>query len=232
VVIVCEHATKAIPPEFGDLGLGPEGWQSHIAWDPGALGVAREIRRLLDADLVYGSVSRLLYDCNRPPGAPSAIPEVSETFEIPGNKGLTQRDREARTLAVYEPFRSALAAVLDDMGDGIVVTVHSFTPVFHGVRRAFEIGILHDADQRLADAMLAAVPPNFPFEVERNVPYSASDGVTHTLKAHAVPRGWPNVMLEIRNDLIETQRQQVDMARRLAALLSEAISHLKAPVHA
>ena len=89
------------------------------------------------------------------------------------------------------PFRSALSTLLAERGEGILVTIHSFTPVYHGVRRDCEIGVLHDTDARLADAIFAALPSNFPFKLERNVPYSARDGVTHTLATHAVPRGWP-----------------------------------------
>jgi hypothetical protein len=164
VVIVCEHAINTIPPEFGDLGLDPAARQSHIAWDPGALGVAHEMRRLLNADLVAGSVSRLLCDCNRPPEAPSAMPEMSEIFKIPGNWNLTERDRQRRTTAIYKPFYAALKDILDAHGEeGVLITVHSFTPVFKGVPRVCEIGILHDVDARLADAMFAATPSDFPF---------------------------------------------------------------------
>lgn len=216
VVLVCEHASNVFPPEFGDLGLDAAARESHIAWDPGAVGVAREMRRLLEGDLVAATVSRLLYDCNRPPEAPSAMPEVSEIYRIPGNADLTPADRERRTEQIYRPFRAALEEILDARGRGILVTIHSFTPVYNGVPRTCEIGILHDADTRLADSLLAG---KIPYRMERNVPYSASDGVTHTLRSHAIPRGWPNVMIEIRNDLIENPAQQRAMAAHLASLL-------------
>ena len=222
VLIVCEHASNAIPPEFGDLGLDPMARQSHIAWDPGAVEVAREMRRLLGADLVAGSVSRLLYDCNRPPEAPSAMPAESEVYWIAGNANLTVKDRALRTEQIYQPFRAALELILDSREAGLLLTIHSFTPVYHGVRRTCEIGILHDADIRLAEALLAAAPARFPYLLERNVPYSATDGVTHTLRRHAIPRGWPNVMIEIRNDLIETPAQQLAMAGHLVSLLKAA----------
>lgn len=227
VIIVCEHASNAFPPEFGALGLDRDARESHAAWDPGALGVARQLRSRLDADLVAATVSRLIYDCNRPPDAASAMPERSEIYEIPGNRGLTPAARRARVEAIYVPFREALTAQLDLRKRGILITVHSFTPVYFGERRSCEIGILHDADSRLADAMLAAVPEGFPFAVERNRPYSAADGVTHTLRAHAVPRGWPNVMIEIRNDLIRTDAAQDSMAGHLCGLLQTAFEAMK-----
>ncbi len=226
LVIVCEHASNAFPPAFGDLGLDAATRESHAAWDPGALGVARAMRGLLDADLLAATVSRLLYDCNRPPEAPSAMPERSEIFAIPGNQTLTPAARAARAEAIYQPFRAALQDLLDQRGAGVLVTIHSFTPVYFGERRSCEIGILSDADKRLAEAMLAAVPADFPFKVEADVPYSAADGVTHTLRTHAVPRGWPNVMVEIRNDLISTPLQQAAMAGHLAAILKPALTKM------
>ncbi len=227
VVIVCEHASYTIPPHYDDLGLDATDRQSHIAWDPGALGVARQIRQHLDADLIAGSVSRLLYDCNRPPEAPSAMPDKSEIYTIPGNLALTDAERIARTNAIYVPFRKALTEVLDFHEHCILITIHSFTPIYRGVWRDCEIGVLHDADSRLANAMLAAVPNGFPFKIELNVPYSATDGVTHTLKTHAISRGWPNVMLEIRSDLIETTIQQDHMAAQIVSLLTAAVSKMK-----
>ena len=108
-VIVCEHAANAVPAEFAGLGLTPELLASHIAWDPGAREVARAMAERLDAPLVAQRVSRLLYDCNRPPDAESAVPEVSEVHPIPGNQGLSAEAKAARAARFYAPFREALA---------------------------------------------------------------------------------------------------------------------------
>lgn len=223
-VLVCEHAGNWLPPELGGLGLSPALLTSHIAWDPGALAVAREMARVLDAPLVAQLTSRLLYDCNRPPASPGAMPEVSEIHRIPGNAGLSPAERERRTSAVYRPFHDEVAAVVDRqcraVGDPAVVTVHSFTPVFKGVRREVEVGILHDADARLADAVLATAETDL--VVRRNEPYGPADGVTHTLRMHALPRGLANVMIEVRNDLLAGAAEQAAMAARLAGWLAAA----------
>jgi predicted N-formylglutamate amidohydrolase len=227
IVFVCEHAANAIPVEYGDLGLAGEARRSHIAWDLGALAVARAMRDFADGDLVAGSVSRLVHDCNRPPGVSSAMPELSGAFAIPGNRCLDEEARAYRAATVYQPFHAALTATLDVKRQGALVTIHSFTPVFDGIRRNCEVGILHDdADPRLALALLAAAD-DAPFLTELNVPYSAADGVTHTLKKHAVPRGWLNAMIEIRNDLIATPEQQDRMALQLVALLRHSIRALE-----
>lgn len=226
-VIVCEHASNAVPPEYGGLGLNAATLQSHIAWDPGAFSVARHLSELLDAPLVAQRFSRLLYDCNRPPEAPSSIPAVSEIFRIPGNEGLSAKARSERAERFYLPFRATLAQVLDARSSPpSVVTVHSFTPIYNGVSRHVEIGILHDDDTRLADAVLAAAGTGGGLVVRRNEPYGPQDGVTHTLREHALPRRLLNVMIEIRNDLIATAENQAAMAERLSGWLVGGLAAL------
>ena len=79
ILFICEHASNFIPARYGDLGLGQEERESHVAWDPGALGVARELSRALDAPLVHAAVSRLVLDLNRDPSAPDSIPTMKSS---------------------------------------------------------------------------------------------------------------------------------------------------------
>lgn len=227
VLLICEHASRTIPAKFGTLGLTDDVLSSHIAWDPGALAVSRLLSQHLDATLVYQRYSRLIYDCNRPPDSPSAMPVTSEIYDIPGNLDLCDADRYARTSALYVPFHDHLGATIAKRAEAeqqtVIVTMHSFTQVYHGKTRDVEIGILHDADTRLADAMLEAVNGET-FNVERNQPYGPEDGVTHTLRLHALPNGLLNVMIEIRNDLIGDEAGQVAAADFLAGLLKQALS--------
>jgi len=231
VVLVCEHATAFVPTALAGLGLSPEAARSHAAWDPGALGVATWLSALLDAPLVAGVVSRLVCDCNRPPGAPDSAAARSEIHDVPGNAGLSPAQRAERAARHYVPFRDALASAIATRPAPVIVTIHSFTPVYAGQMRAVQIGILHDADARLADAMLASAPRHTALRVERNAPYGPRDGVTHTLQRHALPGGHPNVMIEIRNDLIETGAEQTRMAEMLAAWLAAAFATLHEPGH-
>jgi predicted N-formylglutamate amidohydrolase len=225
-VFVCEHASNFIPADLGALGLDDDALQSHIAWDPGALAVASTMAEALDAPLVAPRMSRLVYDCNRSLDTPSAVPEVSEAFVIPGNAGLSPADRKARAERVYTPFRDALNATLDErMDEGrrpVLVSIHSFTPVYNGVVRDMELGILHGTDTRFADALLAAAGSRSDLEVRRNEPYGPEDGVAFTLSEHAIRRGLLNAMIEIRNDLIADGAAQQAMAERLSGYVTEA----------
>ncbi|MBY8976769.1 N-formylglutamate amidohydrolase [Rhodobacteraceae bacterium NNCM2] len=224
LVLICEHASFEIPAVFRNLGLSDADRKSHAAWDPGAMAVASHLSKALDAVLIAGAVSRLVYDCNRPPEAPDAMPAKSEVVEIPGNSGLSQSDRDARTQTYYQPFRAAVAEAVARRPAPIIVTIHSFTPVYYSAQRSVEIGVLHDRDTALADAILLTAARHTQADVQRNQPYGPEDGVTHTLKEHALPGGHLNVMLEIRNDLIATGDAQKTMADMIAAWLADAIA--------
>lgn len=227
VLLVCEHASSTLPARYGTLGLGEDVLKSHIAWDPGALAVSRLLSQSLDATLIYQNYSRLIYDCNRPPESASAMPVISEIYNIPGNMALDDAERFARTAALYMPFQSGVRDLVDARREAgietVLVTMHSFTPVYHGTRREVEIGLLHDADTRLVDAMLEHTEAGN-FRVERNQPYGPQDGVTHTLRLHALPGGLLNVMIEVRNDLIENEEGQRAAAGFLSGLLRKAIA--------
>jgi len=226
-IVVCEHASPAIPDALADLGLAPESRLSHVAWDPGALNVARQVARKLGAPLVHGGLSRLVYDLNRPPDAPDAMPARSERHEVPGNADLPASERLRRMREIYLPFHSALRQLIAEAllrGEHpAIVTVHSFTPVFDGRRREEEIGLIHDADDRLARRLAEKLAPHLPLRIDLNRPYSAADGVTHTLRLHALPYGLENVMIEIRNDLVAADADAQRIGRALAAALGEAL---------
>lgn len=232
VLFLCEHASRAFPAALGDLGVDEAVRASHVAWDPGALELAERLARAFGAPLVHGAVSRLYYDCNRPPEAADSIPAKSEMFEIPGNAGLTRAQRDARRDAIYRPFCAAVDIALEKAQPAALVTIHSFTPVYFGRPRTVEIGILHDTDARLADALLAQ--DWLGRDVRRNDPYGPADGVTHSLKLHAVSRGLLNVMIELRNDLLATPEGADEifalLSRNLAAALAETGVRLKEPI--
>ena len=227
VFIICEHASRALPERFGDLGLSAEALSSHIAWDPGALAVAKGISAALDATMVYQRFSRLIYDCNRPPESAGAMPETSEIYTIPGNQRLDAAGRQARTEGLYIPFHDSIRALLNQRATRgqktVIVTIHSFTPIYNGKRRAVELGILHDDDRWLADRMLDAAAEAPLYQTERNQPYGPEDGVTHTLKLHGIANGLHNVMIEVRNDLIGDDVGQGVMADYLTGLLQNSL---------
>lgn len=231
IVLVCEHSANLIPKRLGTLGLDRDVLERHIAWDPGALALARRLAASLDAELFYQRFSRLVYDCNRPPEAESATPSISEVYRIPGNIGISSEERKARVEEIYRPFRNGLSSLIQRRTvvgrPTVLVTIHSFTPVYFGQTRDVEIGILHDRDSRMADAMIAqADRMQTKYVVRRNEPYGPADGVTHTLVEHGLSNGLANVMIEVRNDLLDNEPRQVAIAAFLTTLIKESLSVL------
>jgi len=230
ILLICEHASNHLPSRYGTLGLGPQELESHIAWDPGALGVAKGLSRLLDAPLIHASVSRLVLDLNRDPSAPDSIWTLSERTTIPGNLDLDPQERARRVREVYEPFHGAVDAFTDARKAAgqvrAVVSIHSFTPVYRDVPRPWHIGLIFDRDERYARNVEAGLKGDPALIVGMNQPYSPADRVFHTLERHAVRRGLAPLMIEIRNDLIRTQDGQASWANRLAPLLREGAETL------
>ncbi|MEM9631213.1 MAG: N-formylglutamate amidohydrolase [Pseudomonadota bacterium] len=227
VVILCEHASSHFPPQYDNLGLSAADSVSHAAWDPGARDLSLFLSRALDAPVVASCVSRLVYDCNRPPEAPGAMTEKSELIEVPGNRGLSAEERQERIRTVYEPFCDAAGKVLDRHGpDTVVVTVHSFTPIYFGKPRTVEIGLLHDSDSRLVDEMLDHAGSLPHRRVARNEPYGPEDGVTHSLQIHALSRSLANVMIEVRNDLLRAPEDIDEIGQELLSLLLPALEKI------
>lgn len=228
-LLVCDHASNRVPPQYGDLGLPPEELQNHTAWDPGAMSVARRMSQILDAPLIASGVSRLVIDCNRDFDAPNLIPETAENRPVPGNTGLATDERAHRIATFHAPFHDAIEEVVAEHAAGVpfaaIVSVHSFTPVYLGVSRPWELGMLHDHDARIADSMLARLEGRG-LTLGRNQPYSPADGVYYTLARHATSRGRAAAMIEIRNDQIQDAAGVERWSGMLAPALGEAMEAL------
>lgn len=224
-VIICDHASNHLPARFGTLGLDPADMTRHIAWDPGALPVATAMAEALDATLVASRISRLAIDCNRPLDAPDLITEVSETTVIPGNARLSQKEREERVALSWRPFHDAVDGVVAErLAAGrpvMLVSIHSFNPVYRGVPRPWHIGIIHDDDLSLAGPMINALREDDTVVVGDNQPYSPADRVYFTLERHGRSRGLACAMIEIRNDEISGETGQRRWADMLAGILAD-----------
>ena len=233
LIFVCEHASNYVPDGLNNLGLDDQLIQSHIAWDPGALKVAQLLSKKFNAPLVAATVSRLVYDCNRPPFSLGAIARESEIYSIPGNQNISAKEELSRIVEIYEPFCSAIDRIVDAHLQKPVlplfVTIHSFVPVYKGIPRRVEVGVLHDTDQRIADCFLSEAENMGSYVALRNEPYAPVDGVTHTLQARAIPHGLGNVMIEIRNDLISDQEGIEKMATYLEKILRACVKECQFP---
>jgi predicted N-formylglutamate amidohydrolase len=223
-LLTCDHYGRSIPRLLGDLGLPASELTRHIAWDPGIAGVADALSKLLDAHLIAQRYSRLVIDCNRPPGAPSSIPRISEATVIPGNEGLARDAIEARREAIFDPYhrriREAIEERLRDSIPTVLVSLHSFTPIYAGIARPWHIGTLYHRDTRLPPLLLKLLRAEPGLVVGDNEPYAVSDETDYTIPVHGEARGLMNSGIEIRQDLLADQAGQREWADRLARILA------------
>ncbi|WP_239025307.1 N-formylglutamate amidohydrolase [Rhodoligotrophos defluvii] len=230
--LVCEHAGNRIPRALGTLGLSEQDLRTHIAWDIGAEPMARLMADILDATLVLQRYSRLVVDCNRPPASSEAMPEVSELTPIPGNMALTPEGRQARIDAVFTPFHDRIAALLDERQmagrQSVLVTLHSFTPIYKGFQRPWHVGAQYNRAPALSHALNALLARDPALEIADNVPYPVNDLTHYTIPVHGEQRGIPHTMIEVRNDLVTSETGQARWAERLTGVLTEALARIGA----
>lgn len=224
-VILCDHAGYRLPRALGSLGLGDADLGRHIAWDIGAGAVATLLGAELEAAVVKQVYSRLAIDCNRAPGHADSVAARSEATDIPGNIGLGPAEKDARRRAIFDPYHDTIDALLEERRTRgrvtIVIAMHSFTPVYHGVARPWQAGMLYDRDPRLARA-LGDLLRGEGLVVGDNEPYRLSATSDYTIPFHAERRGLAYIEIEVRQDLIAAAPGQVEWATRLARLLPEA----------
>lgn len=232
LLLVADHAGRAVPRILDRLGVAAPDWERHIAWDIGIAGVGRMLADALGAMLIEQNYSRLVIDCNRPPGAPTSIPEISELTPIPGNAGLSEAQKGARAREIFWPYHQRIAAELERRQQAgratALIALHSFTPVFKGAARAWHVALLYHRDRRLAHRLLALFKQQRGLVVGDNQPYLVSDTTDYTIPVHGERRGLPHALIEIRQDLIADDIGQRQWAGILARLLPQAYEELAA----
>jgi predicted N-formylglutamate amidohydrolase len=229
-LLVADHAGNAVPRVLGRLGVTAAELARHIGWDIGVAGLARLVADALDAVLIGQNYSRLVIDCNRPLGAASSIPEVSEVTPIPGNAALSSEAKAERARAIFWPYHHCIDAELDRRHAAhraaALVALHSFTPVYKGVARPWHAALLYNRDARLPRRLLALLSEEGGLQIGDNQPYFVSDATDYTIPAHGERRSIPHALIEIRQDLIAQQDGQRDWALRLARLLPRAYEEI------
>jgi predicted N-formylglutamate amidohydrolase len=230
-LLTCDHYGRLIPRMLGDLGMPADELTRHIAWDIGIAGVAEALSKHLDAHLVAQRYSRLVIDCNRPPAAPSSIPRISEATMIPGNQGLERDAAEARRQGIFDPYHRRIREVIGQrLREGmptVLVSLHSFTPVYAGVARPWHVGALYHRDTRLPPLLLKLLRAESDLVVGDNEPYAVSDETDYTIPVHGEARGLMNSGIEIRQDLIADQAGERQWAERLARIFAEIETTLR-----
>jgi predicted N-formylglutamate amidohydrolase len=226
-----DHYGRIIPHALGDLGVPSSELERHIAWDIGIAGVAERLSDHLAAHLIAQRYSRLVIDCNRPPGAASSIPVISEATAVPGNEGLSNESKEIRRREIFDPYHRRIDEVIEARlhrgQPTVLLSLHSFTPVYAGVERPWHIAALYQRDRTLPPLLLQQLRAEGDLVVGDNEPYAVDDATDYTIPVHAEMRGLINTGIEIRQDLIGDQSGQQQWADRLARILKQVEEALR-----
>ncbi len=222
VLFLCDHASNALPPAYGTLGLRPSELQRHIGFDIGAAAMTRRLAARFAAPAILSTFSRLLIDPNRGADDPTLVMRLSDGAIVPGNARVDAAEIASRLEAFWHPYRAAVGATIEAMiATGplpVVIAVHSFTPSWKGVPRPWQVGVLWDSDPRLALPLIAGLAAAG-FMVGDNEPY---DGALEgdTLDAEVTRRGLAGVLIEARQDLVTTPADAETFADRCADVLA------------
>lgn len=223
MVIVCDHASNAVPPEIGDLGVAPQDMQRHIAWDIGSLPIATHLSEIFDAPAVLCGTSRLVIDCNRKLHDPTLIPTTSDGTVIPGNDGLTAEARLHRIDAYFHSYHAACRQMIADRLDKgqrpLFLSIHSMTDRINGGYRPWEISLSSNEDRKATDPVLSALKRVPGLVVGDNEPYDMDPVADYSTPEHALKRGLDYLQVEFRQDLVATAEGQ----ERFAEVFAQAI---------
>jgi len=223
LVLLCDHASNALPAEYGDLGLRPEEFRRHIAYDIGAAALTRELAAGLSAPAILSRFSRLLIDLNRGENDPTLIMQLSDGAIVPGNRGIDADERRRRLQRYYFPYHAAITQALDAaLRTGrapAIVSVHSFTPAWKSRPRPWHVGVLWDRDPRIAVPLIEALRASGELTVGDNEPYVGALK-DDTLYRHASRRGLAHALIEVRQDLIADEAGVAAWEARLTPMLA------------
>ena len=227
LIVACDHASSRIPRSLGTLGVADRYLEDHIAWDIGAAAVTQILCRRLGCVAILGNYSRLAVDLNRHVSDASLMPAISDGVLVPGNLSQNEAQRTQRIREMHAPFHEAVRREIDLMSSAeqrpAMITLHSFTPHLHGLPRPWDVGVLWDADARLALRLMARLRADGDVRVGDNEPYSGRHPADFTLDHHAERVGLAHAGVEIRQDLVADRRGQAAWADRLARALEAVL---------
>ena len=232
LLLFCDHASNAVPPELNALGLPESEFQRHIAYDIGAAALTRALSARLAAPAVIARFSRLIVDLNRGPDDPTLVMKLSDGAIIPANRHLDANAIAARVARYHAPYHAAIAGCIETaMARGIVpvlVSIHSFTPVWRGRPRPWHIGILRDMDTRLSDALLHRITRESDIVAAENEPYTGALEMD-SLYRHGTLNGLPHAIIEVRQDLIADDAGVARWAGRIEGFIRDALAAMGPP---
>lgn len=226
ILLVCDHARNSIPAEYENLGLPAAELERHIAYDIGMEALTRRLAAMMSVPAVLSTYSRLLIDPNRGEDDPTVLMRLSDGAIVPGNRYADQNEKQRRLSLYHRPYHQAISASIDHMmaigQSPILISLHSFTPIWRGFVRPWHAGVLWDRDDRVAEPLIAALKEGGDLIVGDNEPYTG-ELTGDTMNRHGTCRGISHALLEVRQDLVADNAAVEHWAARLAPVFEQLL---------
>ena len=229
IILLCDHASKIIPKKYKNLGLSQKNVNRHIGWDIGALKLAKKISKKINSTLIYSGYSRLLVDCNRSLKSKDAFIKKSEDTIIPGNIDINKNEKIVRAKKYYSPYHNVIKKIIEKQLKKdiipIIVSIHSFTPKYLNKSRPWHIGLLQRRDKRLTSLFVNEIKRNGNLVLGINQPYKLNLQGDFTIPFFAESKGLPNVLIEIRQDLLIQNKTINYLCNLITKILKKNYNH-------
>jgi len=223
VVITCEHASVRMPRPWSwspsDLWLVGTHW----SYDPGADEITRELAHAFGCPAVLTRFTRMLVDPNRRTDSPTLFRDVAEGRPVQMNTRVDEAERELRLRRLYTPFHRAVDHVLDAEPFALVLSIHTFTPVYEGIRREMELGVIFDEDQGLAVEVAGRLARTIR-DVRLNEPYTGRNGGMYSARVHALRQGIRALEIEVRQDIAIDPARRIPVVEEIRNALAAALA--------
>ena len=224
ILIIADHASNYIPKEYNNLGLPDYFLNNHITFDIGAKELGLDLSNRLKCKVIHGKYSRLLIDLNRDLNDPTIIPEIVDGKIIPGNIGLSKSELRLRVRKIYNKYHNAIDQIIKNEKVKVILSIHSFNPIFKNKKRFLKFGILSNEDKNLSSIIIDQLRLQ-KFNVGDNKPYKGNL-IGDSMYRHGLRNKLPHALIEVRNDLLSNPTKIKRVSRLLHKTIVKSLKKL------
>ena len=217
ILIIADHASNYVPKDNNKLGLPDSFLDQHIAFDIGVKELSLDLSNRLKCRVIQGKYSRLLIDLNRDIEDPTVIPEIVDRKIIPGNIGLSKSEIRSRVKKIYNTYHQEIEQTIKNKKVKVILSLHSFNPIFKNKKRLLKFGILSNEDKNLSRIIIDQLRLQ-KLNVGDNEPYKG-DLIGDSMYRHGLRNKIPHALIEVRNDLLSNTTK----IKRVSKLLHKTI---------
>ena len=224
ILIIADHASNYIPKEYNNLGLPDYFLNNHITFDIGVKELGLDLSNRLKCKVIQGKYSRLLIDLNRDLNDPTIIPEIVDRKIIPGNIGLSKSELRLRIKKIYNKYHHEIDQTIKNKKVKVILSLHSFNPIFKNKRRTLEFGILSNEDKNLSSIIIDQLKLQ-KLNVGDNKPYRGNL-IGDSMYKHGLRNKLPHALIEVRNDLLSNPTKIKRVSRLLHKTIVKSLKKL------